>query len=96
MKLGVDPDTLHALMRLCLRMTRVWENACLFASLGGVRTLLSLTEASGFWGFQNLAALLMRHVLEEPATLRYTMEKVRPYLGPLYEFSCCRDVKLPV
>ncbi|MPC13905.1 E3 ubiquitin-protein ligase HUWE1 [Portunus trituberculatus] len=75
MKLGVDPDTLHALMRLCLRMTRVWENACLFASLGGVRTLLSLTEASGFWGFQNLAALLMRHVLEEPATLRYTMEK---------------------
>lgn len=76
MKLGVEPDTLHALMRLCLRMTRVWEHACLFASLGGVRTLLSLTESSGFWGFQNLAALLMRHVLEEPTTLRYTMEKV--------------------
>ncbi|XP_037772840.1 E3 ubiquitin-protein ligase HUWE1-like isoform X4 [Penaeus monodon] len=75
-KLGVEPDTLHALMRLCLRITRVWEQACLFASLGGVRTLLSLTESSGFWGFHNLAALLMRHVLEEPATLRYTMEKV--------------------
>ncbi|XP_042241661.1 E3 ubiquitin-protein ligase HUWE1-like isoform X2 [Homarus americanus] len=76
MKLGVEPDTLHALMRLCLRITRVWEQACLFASLGGVRTLLSLTESSGFWGYQNLAALLMRHVLEEPTTLRYTMEKV--------------------
>lgn len=76
MKLGVDPDTLHALMRLCLRVTRVWEQACLFASLGGVRTLLSLTESSGFWGFHSLAALLMRHILEEPTTLRYTMEKV--------------------
>ncbi|KAK7072125.1 E3 ubiquitin-protein ligase huwe1, partial [Halocaridina rubra] len=76
MKIGVDPDTLHALMRLCLRVTRSWEQACLFANLGGVRTLLSLTESSGFWGFHNLAALLMRHILEEPTTLRYTMEKV--------------------
>ncbi|CAL4102721.1 unnamed protein product, partial [Meganyctiphanes norvegica] len=76
MKLGVDPDTLHALMRLCLRITRSWEQACQFASLGGVRTLLSLTESCAFWGFHNLAALLMRHVMEEPQTLRYTMEKV--------------------
>lgn len=76
MKLGVDPDSLHALMRLCLRITRSWDQACQFASLGGVRTLLSLTESCAFWGFHSLAALLMRHVMEEPQTLRYTMEKV--------------------
>ncbi|XP_076049070.1 HECT, UBA and WWE domain containing E3 ubiquitin protein ligase 1 isoform X2 [Oratosquilla oratoria] len=75
-KLGVDPDTLHALMRMCLRVTQTWEHAMVFAQLGGVRTLLSLTESSAFWGFNNLASLLMRHVMEEPQTLRHTMEKV--------------------
>lgn len=77
MKLCIDPDTLHALMRLCLRITREWNYACLFANLGGVRTLLNLNESSSFWGFHSLAALLMRHVLEEPNTLRNTMRKVR-------------------
>lgn len=77
MKLGIEPDTLHALMRLCLRITKEWHHACLFASLGGVRTILTLNESSSFWGFQSFAALLMRHVLEEPNTLRHTMKKVR-------------------
>jgi E3 ubiquitin-protein ligase HUWE1 len=72
----VEADTLHAVMRLCLRLTRNYEVAALFAELGGVRAILQLTQASAFTGFTSLATLIIRHVLEEPQTLRQTMEKV--------------------
>ncbi|UYV80320.1 HUWE1 [Cordylochernes scorpioides] len=72
----VDNLALNAAMRLCLRLTCVHENAILFAELGGIKHLLCLTQASSFWGFASLATLLIRHVLEEPPTLRHAMEKV--------------------
>ena len=72
----VDRDTLHAVMRVCLRLTRNFENAMIFAGLGGVRMLLDLTQASSFTGFFSLSTLLIRHVMEEPRTLRHAMEKV--------------------
>ncbi|XP_014676991.1 PREDICTED: E3 ubiquitin-protein ligase HUWE1-like [Priapulus caudatus] len=71
-----EPDTLHAVMRLCLRLTRERALAKVFASMGGPRLLLQLTEASAFTGFTSLATLLIRHVLEEGETLRHTMEKI--------------------
>jgi E3 ubiquitin-protein ligase HUWE1 len=73
----VEPDALHALLRILLRLTRHHETALLFARLGGTRSLLALTQDSGFQGFTSLATLIFRHILEEPATLRHTMEKVR-------------------
>lgn len=76
MNVPVEPDTLHAVMRLCLRLTRQYEHASLFAELGGVKAILQLTQASAFTGFNSLATLIVRHVLEEPQTLRLTMEKV--------------------
>ena len=72
----VEADTLHAVMRLCLRLTRSYEIAGQFAEMGGVRAILQLTQASAFTGFTSLATLIIRHVLEEPNTLRQTMEKV--------------------
>lgn len=72
----VEPDTLHAVMRLCLRLTRNHTYAVTFAELGGLRLLLNLTQESAFTGFTSLATLLIRHILEEPNTLRHTMEKV--------------------
>ncbi|XP_066283508.1 E3 ubiquitin-protein ligase HUWE1-like [Branchiostoma lanceolatum] len=72
----VDPDTLHAVMRLCLRCTREHQHALQFADLGGTKLLLDLKQSSAFTGFNGLATLLIRHVLEEPNTLRHTMEKV--------------------
>ncbi len=48
----------------------------LFTQLGGVKMLLKLTQASNFTGFSSLATLLIRHVMEDPVTLRHTMEKV--------------------
>ena len=73
----VNPDTLHALMRLMLRLTLEYEYAAQFATLGGTKHLLQLRQSSGFQGFTSLATLLFRHVLEEPSTLRHTLEKVR-------------------
>lgn len=72
----VEPDTLHAVMRLCLRLTRNHSNAVLFAQLGGPKMLLTLTQSSAFIGFTSLATLLFRHVLEDALTLQHTMEKV--------------------
>ena len=75
--LPVEPDSLHAVMRITLRITREHKHALLFAKLGGSQLLLQLTQASGFQGFTSLATLLFRHILEEPNTLKHTMEKVR-------------------
>ncbi|XP_057320129.1 E3 ubiquitin-protein ligase HUWE1-like isoform X1 [Microplitis mediator] len=72
----VDRDTLHALMKVCLRLTRDYKNAEVFAREGGVQLLLDMTQASSFIGCISLSTLLIRHTLEEPRTLRLAMEKV--------------------
>ncbi|QQP39182.1 Uncharacterized protein FKW44_019979, partial [Caligus rogercresseyi] len=72
----VDSDALNAVLRLCLRLTQDFDMAVDFARLGGVKLLLELNQSSLFSGITSLATLLVRHVLEDPATLRHTMEKV--------------------
>ncbi len=72
----VDRDALNAVLRLCLRLTQDFEQATLFTKLGGVKMLLGLNQSSNFNGFASLATLLVRHVMEDPATIRFTMEKV--------------------
>merc|ERR1719187_2866380 len=72
----VEPDALNAILRLCLRLTRTFNQATLFAELGGIKLLLGLTQVSCFSGFSSLASLLVRHVLEDDQTLRHTMEKI--------------------
>ncbi|XP_063994967.1 E3 ubiquitin-protein ligase HUWE1 isoform X2 [Diachasmimorpha longicaudata] len=72
----VDRDTLHALMKVCLRLTRDYKNAEVFAREGGVQLLLDMTQANSFIGCIGLSTLLIRHTLEEPRTLRLAMEKV--------------------
>lgn len=72
----VNPDTLHAIMRLILRLTRSYEVAEVFSQNNGVRYLTTLTSDSGFSGFFPLANLLIRHVLEDSQSLKYAIEKV--------------------
>ncbi|XP_076447673.1 E3 ubiquitin-protein ligase HUWE1-like isoform X2 [Babylonia areolata] len=72
----VESETLHALLRLVLRLTREHSHAVLFAHLGGPRMLLNLTQSVSFPGFLSLVTLLFRHVLDEPVALRNCMEKV--------------------
>jgi E3 ubiquitin-protein ligase HUWE1 len=76
----VDADALNAVLRLSLRLTQDFDRAVEFTELGGVKMLLALTQASTFSGFTSLATLLIRHVMEDPATLRYTMEKAIRYV----------------
>jgi len=75
-KLPIDPDTLHAVMRLCLRLTRDFKNACLFAELGGISTLLNFSKDSQFVGIVSMTTLIIRHVIEDPQMLKVVMEKI--------------------
>lgn len=72
----LSPDTLHANLRLCLRLTRRPELAAIFVTCGGPQALLAMTQKSAFRGFTSLAALLFRHCLEEGPLLRQTVEGV--------------------
>ncbi|KAJ8683247.1 hypothetical protein QAD02_019039 [Eretmocerus hayati] len=72
----VDRDALHAVMKVCLRLTREYKLAEVFAREGGIKILLDMTQASSFIGCTNLSTLLIRHTLEEPLTLNAAMEKV--------------------
>ncbi len=74
--LPIDADTLHAVLRLLLRLTRDHEFAAIFRHLNGPRLLLRLTQQSAFQGFSALATLILRHALEEPAVLSQAIEKV--------------------
>lgn len=71
-----DRDALHALMKLCVRLTTKYENAEIFAREGGIKLLLEMKQSCGYIGFSTLANLLIRHTLEEPRTLAMAMEKV--------------------
>jgi E3 ubiquitin-protein ligase HUWE1 len=73
---SIDADTVHAVLRLILRITRQHRYAELFAQIGGIKALLELNQQQSFQGFFSLTALLLRHILENDYTLKYTMEKV--------------------
>ena len=79
---NLDPDTLHADMRLLLSLTRRPELAEVFMSEKGPLALLLLTKKSSFQGFSTLSALLIRHILETGYLLETEMESmVRSVVG---------------
>ena len=61
---------------MTLRLTREHQAAVMFAESGGCKLLLNLTQASFFQGAVSLVTLILRHVLEDDASLRNTLEKV--------------------
>lgn len=72
----LDRDTLHAIMRVLVRLTKNYNLAEVFARFGGIDVLLNMKQNSGFIGFTTLATLLIRHVIEEPKTLLLAMQNV--------------------
>lgn len=72
----LDRDTLHAIMRVLVRLTKDYNMAEVFARFGGVDVLLNMKQNSGFIGFTTLATLLIRHVIEEPKTLSLAIQNV--------------------
>lgn len=76
MQLQIDKNLLHAIMRVCVRLTRNFNFARIFVLGGGVKSLLKMRQSAAFTGYEILATILIRHTLEEPQTLAYAMEKV--------------------
>lgn len=74
--LPVDADTLHAVLRLVLRLTRDHKFAEMFAGMGGPKLLLELNQSQRFQGFFSLVSLILRHILEDDRALHHSMEKV--------------------
>ncbi|KAK4796818.1 hypothetical protein SAY86_029144 [Trapa natans] len=67
-------ETIHAVLQLCATLTRNHSIAVSFLDAGGVSSLLSLPTDSIFPGFENVAATIICHVLEDPYTLQQAME----------------------
>lgn len=72
----LDRDTLHAIMRVVVRLTKNYNMAEVFARFGGIDVLLNMKQSSGYIGFTTLATLLIRHVIEEPKTLSLAIQSV--------------------
>ncbi|XP_023746600.1 E3 ubiquitin-protein ligase UPL2 [Lactuca sativa] len=67
-------ETIHAVLQLCATLTRTHSVAVSFLDAGGLPLLLSLPTSSLFVGFDNVAATIIRHILEDPQTLQQAME----------------------
>ncbi|KAI5435470.1 hypothetical protein KIW84_022051 [Lathyrus oleraceus] len=74
MKNQLPSDTMHAVLLLCSNLTRNHSVALAFLDAGGLSLLISLPTSSLFSGFDNVAASIVRHILEDPQTLRQAME----------------------
>jgi hypothetical protein len=70
-----DPDCLHAILRLILRLTRQYEYAIEFAANRGPQHILNLSQRNSFMGYASLITLIFRHICEDEKNLRLTMEK---------------------
>ncbi|KAJ4962286.1 hypothetical protein NE237_022225 [Protea cynaroides] len=67
-------ETMHVVLQLCATLTRTHSVAVAFLDAGGLPSLLSLPTTSLFSGFDNVAATIVRHILEDPQTLQQAME----------------------
>ncbi|XP_042384907.1 E3 ubiquitin-protein ligase UPL1-like [Zingiber officinale] len=67
-------ETMHVVLQLCSTLTKYHPVAVSFLEAGGLQALLSLPTNSLFPGFNNVAAAIIRHILEDPNTLQQAME----------------------
>ncbi|KAK1393002.1 E3 ubiquitin-protein ligase UPL1 [Heracleum sosnowskyi] len=74
MRYELPSQTTHAVLQLCSSLTRSHSVALSFLDAGGLPLLLSLPTSSMFVGFDNVAAAIIRHILEDPQTLQQSME----------------------
>lgn len=74
MRNQLPSETMHAVLQLCATLTRTHSVAVNYLDAGGLQLLLSLPTSSLFIGFDNIAATIVRHILEDPQTLQQAME----------------------
>lgn len=73
-KKQLPSETMHAVLQLCSTLTRTHSVAVSFLDAGGLQLLLSLPAGSLFVGFDNVVAVIIRHILEDSQTLQQAME----------------------
>ncbi|KAD4386159.1 hypothetical protein E3N88_26328 [Mikania micrantha] len=74
LKSQLPAETIHAVLQLCSTLASTHSVAVSFLNAGGLPLLLSLPANSLFIGFDNVAATIIRHILEDPQTLQQAME----------------------
>ncbi|KAJ3671897.1 hypothetical protein LUZ60_007976 [Juncus effusus] len=73
-KCYVPSDTMHVVLQLCATLTKSHQMAVTFLDSGGFHALLNLPTRCLFPGFNSIAAMIIRHILEDPNTLQQAME----------------------
>ena len=70
----MNQETIQAILRLCIRLTRDHSNACHFAQLGGISALLAMNSKLHFEGIETMVIIIIRHVYENQTTLTKVMK----------------------
>lgn len=70
----VPAITMQAVLQLCVRLTKSHPFAIQFLERGILTNLFSLPRSCLFPGFDNVAAAIIHHLLEDPQTLQIAME----------------------
>ncbi|KAJ6831287.1 E3 ubiquitin-protein ligase UPL1-like [Iris pallida] len=73
-KQQVPAVVMQAVLQLCARITKTHAIATQFLDSGGLTALFSLPRTCMFPGFDSLASVIIRHLLEDPQTLQTAME----------------------
>lgn len=73
-KQQVPAVVMQAVLQLCARLTKTHAIATQFLDSGGLAALFSLPRTCMFPGFDSLASVIIRHLLEDPQTLQTAME----------------------
>ncbi|XP_078171361.1 E3 ubiquitin-protein ligase UPL1-like [Carex rostrata] len=73
-KQHVPAVVMQAALQLCARLTKTYSLSTLFLEAGGLSSLFNLPSGSIFPGFDSVASVIVRHVIEDPQTLQSAME----------------------
>nr|XP_010929052.1 E3 ubiquitin-protein ligase UPL1 isoform X2 [Elaeis guineensis] len=73
-KQHVPAVAMQAVLQLCARLTKTHAIATQFLETGGLAAIFSLPRTCIFPGFDSLASVIVRHLIEDPQTLQTAME----------------------
>ncbi|XP_042519571.1 E3 ubiquitin-protein ligase UPL1-like isoform X2 [Macadamia integrifolia] len=73
-KQHVPALVMQAVLQLCARLTKTHAIAMQFLESGGLAALFSLPRSCFFPGYDSVASVIVRHLLEDPQTLQTAME----------------------
>ncbi|XP_043690385.1 E3 ubiquitin-protein ligase UPL1-like isoform X2 [Telopea speciosissima] len=73
-KQHVPALVMQAVLQLCARLTKTHAIAMQFLESGGLAAVFSLPRSCFFPGYDSVASVIVRHLLEDPQTLQTAME----------------------